>query len=99
MEKAALLKKATELFQRMSISKDEAQLIEESTRPQRQSGEWYEQRAGCLTASSFHDVLVQRPTSDTEALTQRLMGYNQVVFLLLNGVLKMKILPEKSMLL
>lgn len=68
-----LLEKAKVVFQGLTISKNESELIEMATRNQRESTEWYRQREGRLTASSFHDVLVRKKQSDPAALVKKLL--------------------------
>ena len=69
----ALLEKAKEVYQSLSITKDEAVLVERETRMQRQYEEWYHQRKGRLTVSSFHDILVRRCLANPDSLVRRLL--------------------------
>ena len=64
----------------MTLSQHESALIEEATRNQRKCDEWYRQREGRLTASSFHDVLVRRNQSDPSALVKKLLTRKNLTF-------------------
>ena len=77
MDGNSILNRAKEVFQGISISEEQAKLIESATRAQRACSEWMKQRVGRLTASSFHDVFVRRDTTDPEPLIKHIMGYDQ----------------------
>ena len=68
-----LLEKAKVVFQGLTILKHESVLIEKATRNQKESTEWYKQKEGCLTALSFHEVLVRRKQSEPAALVRKLL--------------------------
>ena len=53
MDKSSILNRAKEVFQGISISDEQAKLIEKATQAQRACNEWMKQRVGRLTASSF----------------------------------------------
>ena len=75
-----LLEKAKEVFQCMTISTHESALVEKATRNQRECTEWYRQREGRLTASSFHDVFVRKNQSDPVALVKKLLTRKSLTF-------------------
>ena len=57
MEYPALLKKCEEVYETVSFSFNQANLVEEMTRTQADSKLWFQQRAGRITASKLRDVL------------------------------------------
>ena len=65
--------KAKKLFQCITLSKHQCELVEMATQCQRQCNEWYRQREGRLTSSSFHEILVRRKQNDASALLKRLL--------------------------
>ena len=75
-----LLEKAKEVFHCMTISTHESALVEKATRNQRECTEWYRQREGRLTASSFHDVYVRKNQSDPAALVKKLLTKKSLTF-------------------
>ena len=77
MDDNSILNRAKEVFQGISITDEQAELIESATRAQRACSEWMKQRVGRLTASSFHDVFVRRDITDPEPLIKHIMGYDQ----------------------
>ena len=66
-----------EVFLSIKISQGDIERVERCTRSQRESSIWYEQRYGRLTASSFHDVLVRRKTTNPDSLTKTLLSQPQ----------------------
>jgi len=63
------------LFFEISISNIEADAIKNATVAQHDCAEWKHHRNGQLTASLFHDVLVQKPTTNPKPLLKKIMGY------------------------
>lgn len=70
----ALLDKALEVFSSIAITQEDCTNIEENTRLQRECIDWYKQREGRLTASFFHEILVQRKQSDPDLLVKKLLS-------------------------
>ena len=69
-----LLSKAIETFTSICISETDCKAIEVSTRLQRNCEAWGVQRQGRITASSFHDVYVLKPTTSPLSLCKRLLS-------------------------
>ena len=73
LKKEVLLQKSKEVFLSLSVTDGQSQAIELATRSQRLSSEWYNQRQGCITASSFYDVFTFKEKSDSKNLLKRLL--------------------------
>jgi len=65
---------AKQLFYSLKLSKDECQSIEVATSMQRDSEEWFQQREGRLTASTFHNILNMRKQTDPTAVAKRFLN-------------------------
>ncbi len=74
----ALLKKAEEVFQSLALTKAEAEHIEKATKKQRECTEWYRQRAGRLTSSTFHNIYVRKKQSNPDVLVKRLLSKKDI---------------------
>jgi len=68
-----LVEQAEQLFQSITITNEQALIIEEKTRGQSSSPEWHEQRHGQLTASVFHDVWARKDSTDPDNLVRRIL--------------------------
>ena len=63
-----LLQKSKNAFDELTLSAEEAENIEESTRGQSNSKVWFEQRAGRVTASKFKAACSTNPEKPSESL-------------------------------
>ena len=61
-----LLQKSKSAFEELTLSAEEAENIEESTRGQSNSKVWFEQRAGRVTASKFKAACSTNPEKPSE---------------------------------
>ncbi|KAF3835727.1 hypothetical protein F7725_028285 [Dissostichus mawsoni] len=52
----ALLEEGAKVFEELNLTPEQCLLVEEKTRKQSRSRVWFEQRAGRVTASSFHEA-------------------------------------------
>ncbi|KAJ4929615.1 hypothetical protein JOQ06_018638, partial [Pogonophryne albipinna] len=52
----ALLEEGAKVFDELNLTPEQCLLVEEKTRKQSRSRVWFEQRAGRVTASSFHEA-------------------------------------------
>jgi len=68
-----LVEQAEQLFQSITITNEQALILEEKTRGQSSSPEWHEQRHGRLTASVFHDVWARKDSTDPDNLVRRIL--------------------------
>ena len=73
----SLLKRA-EVFQSLTLTKSEAECIEKATKKHRECTEWYKQRDGRLTSSSFHDIYIRKKQSNPEVLVRRLLSKKNI---------------------
>ena len=73
LNKELLLKKSQEIFRSISFTVNQCKIIEQVTRSQRQSTEWYNQRRGRITASLFHDIFAFKEKEDPVNLLKRLL--------------------------
>lgn len=62
-----------DVFLSIKMSREDSKNIEDCTRNQRESDDWYEQRCGRLTASTFHDVLARKTSSNPDVIVKRLV--------------------------
>ena len=74
LDNVLLLKKSKEIFLNLSVTDEQSRTIELITRSQRQSSEWYNQRKGRITASSFHDVFEFKARGNPKNLLKRLLS-------------------------
>ena len=74
----SLLKRAEEVFQSLTLTKSEAECIEKATKKQRDCTEWYKQREGRLTSSSFHDIYIRKKQSNPQVLVRRLLSKKNI---------------------
>jgi len=70
MSSTTVSEKAKEIFQSLSLSQEDCQNIERSTRLQNQSEDWHKQRQGRLTASIFHNVLTKKSKTSCDSLVR-----------------------------
>ena len=68
LDDISLKKSVRDVFNSITISKEECKCIERYTRSQRENSLWYEQRCGHLTASCFHDIVSRKSTSSPDNL-------------------------------
>ena len=69
---------AKQLFYSLNITKQECRRIEEATRMQRDCTEWFQQREGRLTASSFHSVLNMRKQTDPATVAKKFLNKQNI---------------------
>ena len=73
LDGATLLARAKQIFINMEVNDNESKLIEQCTKEQRESNQWFLYRRGRITASSFHDVYALKPLTDPKKLINKLM--------------------------
>ena len=66
---------AKELFYSLSFTQEQCNAIEQATHRQRDCNNWYNQRKGRLTASSFHNVMTAK---NPEKVATKLMENNDL---------------------
>ena len=67
-----LLDKSEEVFQNITISSEQAKVLEKSTRVQSRSKVWYQQRAGRITGSKFKAAVHTDITKPSQSLIKQI---------------------------
>ena len=71
----ALSQLVSEMFQKISVSEEEAKFLEFSTKRQTSTDVWFQYRKGLITASHFHEVLHHRWVSYPTSILKSIMQY------------------------
>ena len=77
LDKVQLNKACESMFKSLTITPEEADYLEESTRLQAQSSLWFEHRKGRLTASKFFQICHTRTERPSISLLKDVMQYTQ----------------------
>ena len=65
-----LLKKCEQIYDEVSVSVEQAKMVEQETRKQSNSKIWYDQRSGRVTSSRLHGILHMRQSKSSVSLVK-----------------------------